>query len=291
MSLTLRCESLVCELKPELGGCIAGLWSDGIAVLQSTPADQLQSVRQAGSYPLVPYSNRIAQALLHWQKQAYSLVKNWQPDPHSIHGVGWERPWAIVTHDAASAQLVYRHAGDASWPFAFEATQSISLGADALSMTMDIRNLENHAVPAGLGWHPFFAKRPGARVVFDATGRWEAGADLLPTHRLATSGLDVLVAELVVDHCFDGWSGEVQLSDAALSIRISSSLRHLVVYTLPSRPDIAIEPVSHVNNAMGQWPGGSQDLASLGVVTLQPGAQFSCAMRIDIQHLGQETRE
>ncbi|OYT90812.1 MAG: aldose epimerase [Burkholderiales bacterium PBB3] len=285
MSLTLRCASLVCELKPELGGCIAGLWSDGIAVLQSTPADQLQSVRQAASYPLVPYSNRIAQALFSWQGQTYPLVKNWQPDPHSIHGVGWERPWVVVSQDAASAQLVYRHAGDTSWPFAFEATQAIALSADALSLRMDIRNLEDHAVPVGLGWHPFFAKRPGSRVVFEATGRWEAGvADPLPTHRLASSGLDAQVADLVVDHCFDGWSGVVKLTDDALAIRISSSLRHLVVYTLPSRPDIAIEPVSHVNNAMGQWPGGQQDLAALGVVTLQPGEQFSSAMRIDIQH-------
>lgn len=284
MFLTLRCESLVCELKPELGGCIAGLWSGGVAVLQSTPADQLQSVRQAASYPLVPYSNRIAQALLRWQGKDFPLVKNWLPDPHSIHGVGWERPWTVVSRDATSAQLVYRHAGDASWPFAFEATQRFALSADALCMTLDIRNLEDHAVPVGLGWHPFFVKRPGSRVAFEATGRWESGTDLLPTHRLASSGLDAPVADLVVDHCFEGWSGVTHLRDDVFTVRIRSSVRYLVVYTVPSRADIAIEPVSHVNNAMGKGPGGSEDLASMGGVTLQPDGQFSCSMRIEIQH-------
>ena len=284
MALTLRCETLVCELKPELGGSIAGLWSGGIAVLQSTPADQLLSVRQAASYPLVPYSNRIAQAQLQWQGQSYPLAKNWPPDPHSIHGVGWERPWVVQSQNEASAQLVYRHSGDASWPFAFEATQSFALTATALEMNLAIRNLEDHAVPVGLGWHPFFAKRPGSQVAFDAAGRWEAGSDLLPTHRLGSFGLDAPVADLVVDHCFDGWSGVAYLTDDTLAIRISSSLRHLVVYTLPPRPDIAIEPVSHVNNAMGQWPDGCPDSASLGVTKLQSGEQFSCAMRIDIQH-------
>ena len=284
MSLTLRCATLVCELKPELGGCIAGLWSNDISVLQSTAADQLESVRQSGSFPLVPYSNRIARALLDWRGRTYPLHKNWQLDPHSIHGVGWERPWAVVSHNAASAQLVLRHPGDASWPFAFEATQNIALNVNSLYLTLGICNLADHAVPVGLGWHPFFAKRPGCHIAFDAAGRWETGTDFLPTHRLASPGLDAPVADLQVDHCFDGWSGAVQLSDDTLALRISSSLRHLVVYTLPSRADIAIEPVSHVNNAMGQWPGGNPDLAALGVVTLQPGAQFSCAMRIDIQH-------
>lgn len=245
MSLTLRCATLVCELKPELGSCIAGLWSNGISVVQSTAADQLESVRQSGSFPLVPYSNRIARALLNWHGQGYPLHKNWQLDPHSIHGVGWDRPWAVVSHDAASAQLVLRHPGDASWPFAFEATQNIARSVNSFHLNLGICNLEEYA---------------------------------------ASPGLDAPVADLQVDHCFDGWSGVVQLADDTLALRISSSLRHLVVYTLPSREDIAIEPVSHVNNAMGHWPGGNPDLAALGVVTLQPGAQFSCAMRIDIQH-------
>ena len=288
MSISLRCASLICELKPELGGCIAGLWSGDVAVLQSTLADQLQSVRQSASYPLVPYSNRIAHALLHWQGQVHHLVKNWPPDPHSIHGVGWERPWDIASHDATSAQLVYRHPGDAAWPFAFEATQSFALSATALNMTMCIRNLQDHAVPVGLGWHPYFVKRPGSRVAFEATGRWESGADPLPTHRLPSQGLQAQVQDLSIDHCFDGWSGAVLLADDVLAIRITSNLRHLVVYTLPARSDIAIEPVSHVNNAMGQWPAAGPSAPALGMVTLEPGAEFSCTMCIDIQTLDPE---
>ena len=62
--LTLRHAELVCELKPELGGSIAGLWLGGKPVLRSTPAQELHSVRQAGSYPLVPFSNRAGQATL-----------------------------------------------------------------------------------------------------------------------------------------------------------------------------------------------------------------------------------
>jgi aldose 1-epimerase len=287
MSITLRHHSLVCELKPELGGCIAGLWRSGRAVLQSTPAAALTSVRQAASYPLLPYSNRIAHGQLLWQGQRFALHKNWLPDPHSIHGVGWERPWEVVGHSASAAQLRYSHVPDEAWPFAFEALQSFALtGAqdcDSLCMELAFTNLADHRVPVGLGWHPFFAKREGMHVSFGATGRWESGSDPLPTHRLASAGLDAAVDTLVVDHCYEGWMGEAVLTDAQLQIRVRSSLRHLVVYTLPARPDIAIEPVSHTNNAMGAWTTGHPDPQALGVIALEPGAKFSCTMRIDIQ--------
>ncbi|OYU45245.1 MAG: aldose epimerase [Burkholderiales bacterium PBB4] len=287
MSLSLRYENLVCELKPEMGGCIAGLWRNGTAVLQSTPAAGQQSVRQAASYPLLPYSNRIAQAELLWQGQSHTLTKNWLPDPHSIHGVGWERPWEVVSQHAAAAHIRYRHRADASWPVDFEALQSFTLEGSAdsggLRLEMEFTNLAPHAVPAGLGWHPFFAKRKGMRVSFNATGRWENGPDQLPSHRLASTGLDVPVDTLSVDHCFEAWTGRAQLTDPQLQIRITSSLRHLVVYTLPARTDIAIEPVSHTNNAMGAWACEKPDAQALGVIALEPGAKFSCTMRIDIQ--------
>ena len=94
--LTLRSATLVCHIKPELGGCIAGMWLGDIPVLRSTPAQDLHSVRQAASYPLVPFSNRVGQASLQWQGTSHPLVKNWAPDPHAIHGVGWERPWNVL---------------------------------------------------------------------------------------------------------------------------------------------------------------------------------------------------
>lgn len=88
----LQAGSLVCELEPRLGGCIAGLWHGGVPVLRSTPARQLASARQSGSYPLVPFSNRIAQASLQWRGTQHPLVLNNAPEPHAIHGVGWQRP-------------------------------------------------------------------------------------------------------------------------------------------------------------------------------------------------------
>ena len=62
--VSLQAGALRCEIQPALGGCVAGLWLGDVPVLRSTPADQLVSARLAGSYPLVPFSNRIGQAKL-----------------------------------------------------------------------------------------------------------------------------------------------------------------------------------------------------------------------------------
>ncbi len=282
--LTLRNADLQCDLKPELGGCIAGLWLGGTPVLRSTPAHDLHSVRQAGSYPLVPFSNRVSQATLQWQGTDHPLVKNWAPDPHAIHGVGWERPWAVLEASDSFALLSYEHKADASWPFDFDSSQAFKLEAHALELSLSITNQSAAAVPVGLGWHPFFVKRPDSCVYFDATGRWEMGDDKLPTHLATSTGLDTTCATLDVDHCFEGWAGTVLLQDSLLTVRVRSSLRRLVVYSTPTSDSVAIEPVSHVNDAVNRMAQTGTSAEDLGVCILQPGQTFSCTMRIEVEH-------
>src|SRR6185295_15836242 len=118
---------------------------------------------------------------------------------------------------------------------AFDASQTVRIGEGSVEFTLSMTNQSQAAAPAGLGWHPFFVKRARAHIVFEATGRWEMGEDKLPTHRTNSPGLDTDVASLDVDHCFDGWTGVVELRDEVLRSRISSSLRRVVVFTTPAR--------------------------------------------------------
>ena len=278
-STTLACGPLRCDIVPGLGGAIAGLWIDDIAVLRSTPGASLATVRDAGSYPLVPYSNRIAHATLKWNGTSHPLVQNFPPEPHAIHGVGWQRPWSLLEAQRQFALLSFEHRPDADWPFAFDSSQAFRLGADALELTLSVTNQSAQAAPFGLGWHPYFVKRARSRIAFDATGRWEMGGDKLPTHRVLSRGLDVDCAALDVDHCFDGWTGMLHLRDELLHTRLSSSLRRLVVFTNDRRDFVAIEPVSHVNNAVNM----EATATDTGVQVLQPGQSMTAQMRIEVE--------
>jgi len=282
-SIELACEDLRCSIRPDAGSCIAGLWLGGTPVLRSTPASQLMSPRLSGCYPLVPFSNRVAHAVLQWNGTSHPLVKNNGDEPHAIHGVGWQRPWEVLESDARFAMLAYEHRPDASWPFAFDASQTFRLGTHTLEMTLSITNQSATPAPAGLGWHPYFVKRAGSRVSFQAGGRWEMGEDKLPTRRLPSHGLDADCTTLDVDHCFDGWSGTVHLRDGSLYTQVTSNLGRLVVFTNATRDFVAIEPVSHVNNAINLVETTGAEPEDLGLQILQPGESMSAQMSIQTE--------
>jgi aldose 1-epimerase len=282
--IRLQSGPLICHVEPELGGCVAGLWHEGVPVLRSTPAARLSAARQSGCYALVPFSNRVAHARLQWQGTLYPLVRNNGDEPHAIHGVGWQRPWTLLDRNERYALLSYEHRPDGSWPFAFDASQSFRLTPDALEFTLSMTNQSPQPAPAGLGWHPCFVKRDGARLRFSANARWEMDADKLPTQRVPSLGIAAEVARLDIDHCFDGWGGLAVLRDGRFEIRLSSNLSRLVVFTTPARDSIAIEPVSHVNNALALVAQGAH-ASELGLVTLGPGESLTAEMTLALERL------
>jgi aldose 1-epimerase len=280
--IELKAGSLRCELAPELGGCIAGLWLGETPVLRSTPAAQLENGRKSGCYPLVPFSNRIGQASLVWQGTQHPLIRNNGDEPHAIHGVGWQRPWSVLESDEHSAMLAYEHRSDAAWPFAFDCSQNFRLRPNGLEMVLALTNQSSQPAPAGVGWHPYFVKRPRSRISFQASGRWDMGPDKLPTVRKPSNGLDADCAFLDVDHCYDGWDGTAHLRDENMHVRIHSGLTRLVAFTNSTREYVAIEPVSHVNNAVHLYASGAS-ADELGLRVLQPGESMMAQMEIEVE--------
>jgi aldose 1-epimerase len=280
--MELRAGRLRCELYPQLGGCIAGLWLGEQPVLRSTPAAQLSSARMSGCYPLIPFSNRIGHASLVWQGTQHPLVRNDADEPHAIHGIGWQRPWSVLDNDETSAMLACEHRADTAWPFAFDCSHTLRLSPGGLEMTLAVTNQSAQPAPMGLGWHPNFVKRAGARIALRATGRWDMGTDKLPTRREASTGLEASCDTLAVDHCFDGWDGSALLTDAVMRVSVQSELTRVVAFCSPERNYIAIEPVSHVNNA-AQLHAAGMDAGHLGLVVLQPGESMLAQMRIAVE--------
>jgi len=276
-TLELCAGDLRLALRPDLGGAIAGLWKGGRPLLRSTEPEALTASRESGCYPLAPYSNRLGYRRFRWQGQEYTTQPNFDDSPHSLHGVAWQRPWDLVSSGATEAELHYRHAGDASWPFDFDLRQRLVLGAESLELHLALTNLAPQSQPVGLGWHPYFAKRPHSRLHIELTDRWESDASGLPTRRVPQPGIDGDVAHLSFDHCFEGWRGAARIRDEKFSLRLTSSLPYLVVFTPGSKGYYCVEPVSHVSNAIHMSDPGAHGLRALA-----PGATFDAWMKLDI---------
>jgi aldose 1-epimerase len=235
-----------------------------------------------GCFPLLPYGNRIGQGRFHWRGNDYILERNFGDHPHTIHGVGWQRPWTVEEAGPRSVFLSLAHSPDRSWPFAFSAEVVYRLSGSALTITIQMTNRHEAAAPAGIGVHPYFPKAGDPSLRFNGTGAWENGPDSLPL-RHGPPCPDWLhtepspVAEARLDNCFTGWDGTADILAGAATIRIEASavFRQLQVFT-PSWADFfCVEPVSHVPDAVNR-----PDLpAEQAMHVLQPNETLSGTIR------------
>ena len=273
----LHAGALRLALRPDLGGCIAGLWHRDTPVLRSTLPGELADARLSACVPLVPYSNRLGLRRFRWRGRDHTTLSNFGDPLHSLHGLGWTRPWEVVSHSAAEIELRLVHEPDGHWPFAFEARQFYSLSPQSLFAQISIANTGATAQPAGLGWHPYFPRRLRSRLHAECSDRWDSDATGLPVRKVAQPGIDADVAHLNFDHVFEGWTGPARLRDEVLSLQLRSSLGYLVVYTPRDEEWFCVEPVSHISNAIHM-----ADPASHGLRTLEPGESLHATMTLDI---------
>ncbi|MBM3647855.1 MAG: aldose 1-epimerase [Alphaproteobacteria bacterium] len=261
--LSLRAGRLALDLAPQAGGSIAGLSVDGVGEVlrpMTVEAAASQCGSEAACYPLVPFSNRIAEGRLAFDGQERRLAANWPGQRHPMHGEGWARSWRVARRGGDVAELIHEHDGVTGWPFRYRARQTFQLADDALSVGMMLENLEPRVVPGGIGLHPFFVRDDDTELAFQAASVWLADAELLPTERAAVpSRWDYAAPRRVqsgLDNCFEGWDGSASIvwprRGLRLTLQASLPFRHLVVYTPPDRPYFCVEPVSHANGKVGE---------------------------------------
>lgn len=257
--LSLRAGRLAVDLTPAAGGSIARFAIE-------TGGAAFDLLRPAGGaamacYPLVPFSNRIANGRLVVGGEEFVLEPNWPGQRHPMHGDGWARPWQVARREVGSAELVYEHDGREGWPFRYRARQVFNLGEGGLSVGMTIENLESRPVPAGVGLHPFFPCDADTELACRVESVWRADADVLPVDRIAVPpewnfAVSRPVDGVVLDNCFDCWDGRATIRwprhGLGLALEATQPFRHLVIYVPKGRPYFCVEPVSHANGAVAQ---------------------------------------
>lgn len=262
------------RVDPAIGGCAMGLWLGDTPVLRPAP-DDAASARQSAAYPLVPFSNRIGQGQMGWGGQSHALRNGFNAEPHALHGVGFMRAWSVVEQGVDSLRLRLDHQPDEFWPFAFEAEQCFELLADGLRFTISATNKDSRTQPMGLGWHPYFVRRPGCRLDLPVHTQWLAGHDLLPQALTTRDGLHGAVADMRLDHCFKGAGSVAEMVDADLRLSLEADSRFWVVFTPADAAYFCVEPVTHLNNAVQQ-----ADPLAQGLVALAPGETLRQVVRL-----------
>ena len=82
-------------------------------------------------------------------------------------------------------------------------------------------------------------------------------------------------------------SGLVRIEDPVLCLTLESDTPCLVVYTAPALGAIALEPVTHVNNAAQLADGDPLRAQALGLLTLASGESLQRTLRIQVRQSSQ----
>jgi aldose 1-epimerase len=248
-------------------------------------------VFSSGAFAMLPYVNRLHGGLLFDQDSVHRIPSNRPNVSSPVHGVGWMNAWQTEQTDPHAAKLVLKHRRNADWPYSFEATQTWILTEHGVSWNIKLLNTGSISMPAGIGFHPYFAAPAGSRFIWHP-GQWLFPAcDQAPicwhsTHPLLSNqpAHQGLIHSIDINHCFSDWnqvcSIDYPAENFSVHISASSNLDFCTLYRPSNAEWLCVEPSTQ---APGAFSEHSARIAKLGSKYLKPQDSMSAQMQISIQ--------
>ena len=275
-------------IRPDLGGCVSFLRTGEVNWLRPLGGDDH---RKCASYPLVPFSNRIQDARFTFDGREILLNRNFQPEPHAIHGHGWQNPWMVLAQSETEVTLSYRHVAN-DWPWDYEARQTIRLTEEGAVFSMGLTNLSARSMPGGLGFHPFFLKKGDVELQMHLEN-FHLSEGCIPQGRDNQHPiLGALTASSPVpegfDDGFDGWDGRAVISwpeeGRKLTMTASDNARNVIFYSPEGREYFCVEPVTHMTDAVHHLD--DPDWPDHGLQILESGKTMEMEMTFSLDWQG-----
>jgi aldose 1-epimerase len=237
---TIGTGALAVDIAPEAGGRIAQIRLDGVEQLVGHGEGTSAAIAW-GCYPMVPWAGRVRNGRFSSESRRYQLPRNL--GEHAIHGVGFTMPWHLHSHDAGHAELLLVLPQDEHWPFGGSSRQRIEVGDRHIRLTLSVTAGEL-AMPATIGWHPWFRKPD--RMQFDPRMIYPRDADGIAVRPL------IAPTPGPWDDCFIN-DLPVVLERGEARVRMTSDCLHWVVYDAAAHAT-CVEPQSGPPDAFNLEP-------------------------------------
>lgn len=251
-TLTIGTDRIAVAVDPAAGGRVAQITLDGTDLLVARgSAPNTTAATAWGSYPMVPWAGRIRRGRFRFRGREFWLPVNF--DGHAIHGVGFATPWEVIGADADAIVLRLALPTDARWPLGGVSYQRIVVADAAVRMELSVTAVDQ-AMPASIGWHPWFRKP--TRLEFHPTAMWRRDVEHV------TVDERIPVPPGPWDDCFDN-EQPVGIEIDGRSLRLRSDCPTWVVYDLPPHAT-CIEPET-----------GPPDAVTIRPRVLEPGETLS----------------
>jgi aldose 1-epimerase len=257
--VSLRAFGFDLDIAPFAGGGIARLDWRGLPILRPAVSGAVAARDPLGlsCFPMTPYVSRITDGIFSWGDVTTGIAPNMAGGSHPLHGIGWRKPWEVVSQSDHHVALELSHDGDADWPWAFNTRQEFHLHEDHVEHVLTVTSRDQRPFPSSLGPHPYFNAQD-AIFSFEADALWEISGESLPTHLARPQAVDDLATgvsaqTLNLDHCFEGWNGRATISWPSHSVTLEACCSlgeqiipctRLQLYTPQGEAFFCLEPVS-----------------------------------------------
>ncbi len=155
------------------GARLTSVRFDGHEVLADLTVEGTPRAWTHGCFAMAPYAGRVYGGVLHDEGEEITL-RGPGTDGHVMHGVTSDRAWTRLDQLSARIDL------DDRWPFGGWAEQRLVVTDDAVTVTLTVHN-EERAMPAWLGFHPWFRRSLGTggplEITSDLGSMYEKDAD------------------------------------------------------------------------------------------------------------------
>jgi len=245
--IRLACGSLAVDIAPAAGGRIAQIVHNDIEWMIGH-SERNAAMIAWGSYPMLPWAGRIRGGRFDFDGRTFQLPLNL--GEHAIHGVGLALPWRVEERSPVHVDLSLQLPENERWPFGGVARQRIEVQANALRMRLSV-TADKCAMPAVIGWHPWFRKPE--RIEFKPSAMYPRDAEGIAVRPLREP------VPGPWDDCFVN-SEPVLLERGGQRLRLTSNCTRWVVYDEPAHAT-CVEPQS-----------GPPDAFNLEPATLAAGA-------------------
>jgi aldose 1-epimerase len=279
------------SIVPDKGANVLSIQFAGREILDghATP-EALEEGKWGKSTVLFPFPNRLRDGRYTWLGHEYHFPLNNAATGNAIHGFARDHAFTVdkieLLPDAATFTCDLHSTGHPTgYPFRFVLQLKFTI-TDRQLFTLEVacRNLHDHAIPVGFGWHPYFRLADRADVHFlqlPPARRVEIDDRMIPTGAdtaYAVFGEKKQVEDTFLDTCFRATGkGNYHLRLSGTdqkTLRVTSTAAHcpfFQVFTPPHRQSIALEPMSCNVNAFNSGDG---------LVALQPHKTWKIAMEV-----------
>jgi galactose mutarotase-like enzyme len=262
--LTLSHDGTSAAIAPQRGAIVTSFRVQDRELLyldQATFDDRSKNVR--GGIPLLfPSPGKL-------------LDDRWKHGQMKQHGFARNVAWTVAAQTESQATLLLGASEETlrGFPWKFTARLTYTIAPSTLTLSFDIANEDSTPMPFAFGLHPYFVvhDKAHARIPTKATRAYDNVAKTI----VPFGGFEFTQREVdlhLVDH--GSAAAMLDLGDVTIAIDCSPELTRWVVWTLPGKDFICLEPWSAPGNALNTGEG---------LIVVPPGERHEMTVKFSVK--------